>query len=249
MDVTISPTEEEDLRLTTKVNSYTIEIDLFGGVKKQYDTYTSNQMFATINSTQVALADTIAGVATFSLEGELAKFEAAFIFNMDTLELTLTGFPYANPEDIVPVDTVDLQFVNAKMQYKMGMNRIEATSATPEASLFIGHMRKLISTVDAADCSYSSALVLEGVEISFLRGSITVEESGDDKVATAGLLGNDRVWYNLKLTTAAEFYAEETPTALDNIINSENTTIKTIENGQLIIIRDGEMYNAQGARL
>ena len=40
-----------------------------------------------------------------------------------------------------------------------------------------------------------------------------------------------------------------TTTDIDNIINSEHTTIKTIENGQLIIIRGGEMFNAQGVRL
>ena len=40
-----------------------------------------------------------------------------------------------------------------------------------------------------------------------------------------------------------------TTTAVDNIINSENTVIKTIENGQLIIIRGGEKLNAQGMRL
>ena len=39
-----------------------------------------------------------------------------------------------------------------------------------------------------------------------------------------------------------------TTTDIDNIINSEHTTIKTIENGQLIIIRGGEMFNAQGVR-
>ena len=40
-----------------------------------------------------------------------------------------------------------------------------------------------------------------------------------------------------------------TTTALDNIINSENTTIKTIENGQLIIIRGGKKITAQGQKL
>ena len=35
---------------------------------------------------------------------------------------------------------------------------------------------------------------------------------------------------------------------LDNITNGENTTIKVIENGQLIIIRDGIKYNTQGVR-
>ena len=42
---------------------------------------------------------------------------------------------------------------------------------------------------------------------------------------------------------------ENTTTGLDNITNGENTTIKVIENGQLVIIRNGEKFNAQGMRL
>ena len=42
---------------------------------------------------------------------------------------------------------------------------------------------------------------------------------------------------------------ENEATGLDNITNGENTVIKTIENGQLIIIRNGEKFNAQGVRL
>ena len=42
---------------------------------------------------------------------------------------------------------------------------------------------------------------------------------------------------------------ENAETGVDNITNGENTTIKTIENGQLIIIRNGEKFNAQGQRL
>ena len=41
---------------------------------------------------------------------------------------------------------------------------------------------------------------------------------------------------------------ENAATSLDNITNGENTTIKVIENGQLIIIRNGEKFNAQGVR-
>jgi hypothetical protein len=41
---------------------------------------------------------------------------------------------------------------------------------------------------------------------------------------------------------------ENATTGLDNITNGENTTIKLIENGQLIIIRNGEKFNAQGVR-
>ena len=42
---------------------------------------------------------------------------------------------------------------------------------------------------------------------------------------------------------------ENTTTDIDNITNGENTTIKVIENGQLIIIRNGEKFNAQGIKL
>ena len=42
---------------------------------------------------------------------------------------------------------------------------------------------------------------------------------------------------------------EDTATGFENITNGENTTIKVIENGQLIIIRNGEKFNAQGQKL
>ena len=42
---------------------------------------------------------------------------------------------------------------------------------------------------------------------------------------------------------------ENAATGVDNITNTDNTTIKVIENGQLIIIRNGEKFNAQGVRL
>ena len=42
---------------------------------------------------------------------------------------------------------------------------------------------------------------------------------------------------------------ENVETGVDNIINGENTTIKLIENGQLIIIRNGVKYNVQGIKL
>ena len=42
---------------------------------------------------------------------------------------------------------------------------------------------------------------------------------------------------------------ENEATGFENITNGENTTIKVIENGQLIIIRNGEKFNVQGQRL
>ena len=242
MQIGLHPSEETDLKLTAKASGYTIEIDLFGGVSKQYGTYSSREFFAVINSTAVELAEA-SSVATFSLEGDLAKFEASFIYNMDTLVLTLTGFPYTKPEDIVPADTIELHFEGATVQYKMGMNRIEATSTNPNAKLFIGYMGTMISTVDVANFSYNSALTLEGEQITFLRGEMTVQASGDSKVMTAGLLGNNRVWYDIQLTTE-----KTSSTAIDNIA-VQTTAQKLIKHGQLIIIKDGIEYNAQGTIL
>jgi hypothetical protein len=42
---------------------------------------------------------------------------------------------------------------------------------------------------------------------------------------------------------------ENEATGLENITNGENTTIKLIENGQLIIISNGEKFNAMGVKL
>ena len=43
-------------------------------------------------------------------------------------------------------------------------------------------------------------------------------------------------------------FGENAATGLEDITNGENTTIKVIENGQLIIIRGGEKFNAQGIK-
>ena len=50
-----------------------------------------------------------------------------------------------------------------------------------------------------------------------------------------------------RITMGAE--SENTATGVEGIIVPEGQTIKVISNGQLIIIRNGEMYNAQGQKL
>ena len=44
-------------------------------------------------------------------------------------------------------------------------------------------------------------------------------------------------------------FEENEETALDNLSTPQQKAVKVIYNGQLIIIRNGEMYNAQGVRL
>ena len=245
MEVTKDIADPKDLKLNASLKGYTIEILLYRAVSNPYKTYAHKTFQASVNGTNVVLADTVAGSATFSQEGDLAKFEASLIYNMDTLVLTLTGLPYAAPEDIVPVDTVDLNFVNATVVYKMSMNRINATSEVPKAELFIGYgianYKAMFGTHTAADFSYDTELILEGQKITFLRGEMTVKQDGDNKHMTAGLLGNNRVWYNIQLTTA-----ESITTALDNI-STQTPATKMIKNGQLIILKNGVEYNTLGA--
>ena len=59
-------------------------------------------------------------------------------------------------------------------------------------------------------------------------------------IAYIGVLCSDHKWYNITLTTGTEL-----PTALENL----DTTVapaKAIVNGQLVIIKNGVQYNAQG---
>ena len=241
MEVTKDIADPKDLKLNASLKGYTIEILLYRAVSNPYKTYAHKAFGASVNGTNVVLADTVAGSATFSQEGELVKFEASLIYNLDTLALTLTGLPYAAPEDIVPVDTVDLNFVNATVVYNMSMNRINATSEVPKAELSIAYMGAMFGTKAVADLAVSSSLTVDGQKITFQRGEITVTKDGDNKHMTAGLLGNNRVWYNIQLTTAGSI-----TTALDNI-STQTPATKMIKNGQLIILKNGVEYNALGA--
>lgn len=243
MEVTKSITDEKDFKLTANTKGYAVEIELYRAVSNPYKNYKHKAFRASVNYTEVVLADTINGFATFSQEGELVKFEASLIYNMDTLALTLTGFPYTAPEDILPVDTVELNFVNATVQYKLAMNRISATSEVPEAELFIAYMGAMFGTKAVADLAVSSSLTVEGQEITFQRGEITVIKDGDNKHMTAGLLGSNRVWYNIHLTTMANL-----PTAVDNL-SIQTPATKMMKNGQLIILKNGVEYNALGTAM
>jgi hypothetical protein len=67
-------------------------------------------------------------------------------------------------------------------------------------------------------------------------------------------MGTIRIEVNAFNSYAAEVHVvyNAVGSGLENIVgdgNSGNDVIKVIKNGQLIIIRNGEMYNVIGARL
>lgn len=234
-----SSQEPRDLVLSVLDSGYSVEVLLFDGMIKGFGTYAEDALLATINGVSATLMEKT--VATYSAAENLVQLEATFLQGVDTFLVRFTGFPYAKPEDIVPVDTVELYFANASVRYASGMNRIEATSMDPQAELFIGYMGTMFTTINASNFSYSTSLVIDGEDITFLRGEMTVQKDGDDKVMTAGLLGDNRMWYNIHLTTAATI-----TTATENI-PVQTAAKKIIENGQLWIVKDGVKYNVLGS--
>ena len=106
-----------------------------------------------------------------------------------------------------------------------------------------------------------------GINITFtgiINGSGTTNGSTEYYVGAKGWLYNgevdklglrafftitDAAGQEVKNIRARVVTREDSATGFENITNGENTTIKVIENGQLIIIRNGEKFNAQGVRL
>ena len=229
--------EPNDLKLTAHARGYAFEISLFGGMQKQYATYSADALFATINNTSVSLVENTSAV--FSQEGELAKFVASFVYESDTLALTLTGAPYVDPANIVPNDTVEYTIYKAYIGKMSGFNTVSGKNDAIEIKIQVPNGNWL-NGVDESCFSYGSYVKVAGQKLTILRGNLKVLEADTNKSAAIGILASDHVWYNIHATTA-----EEVNTSLDNI-HSNAVPEKVIENGQVVIIYKGIKYNALG---
>ena len=223
-----------------------INVVLKNGTTKLYGDYTAEELEIKVNWEEATLATgTVASY--YELEG-VAVFEATVLLGEKTYELTISGTPWVDPSTIVPTETIELEFANAEIKYQYG--GLNITAANGDASLGL----KINTTADAMYGSFTfddlfqfaSSVVVGDDEISFIYGTVVVEKVKEgeytyDKVTTS-LLGANHKLYNMVATTTPK----STPTGLDNI----DTTVapaKVINNGQLIIIKSGVQYNAQGA--
>ena len=169
----------------------------------------------------------------------LATIELTVVLGIDTYNITLTGQPLVNPEDIKPTDTINITMTEATIGLYMGMPKVAASSNEAELSIVLVGENPYLATVE--DFSAASYLVTTAGSLTFLRGGLEIVEVGDVMIAYIGVLCSDHKWYNITLTTGTEL-----PTALENL-DTTVAPVKVIENGQLIIIRNGVQYNAQGA--
>lgn len=237
MEVAPNLQEPRDLDLSVITSGYAVNVILFNGMIKSFTTYPADSVLITINGESAALLDNT--VATYSAVEDKVQFEASCVLGIDTFFVLFTGFPYAKPEDIIPIDTASLSFSNATLQYNMGMNRIEATSTNPQAHLFIGYTGAMYAKINASKLSYNTLLTLEGQDITFLRGEMQVVKNGGNSFITAAFLGNNRVWYNIQIAVPA------LSTKLD-LTDAVSSPKKMMENGQLVIIENGVKYNVYG---
>lgn len=76
--------------------------------------------------------------------------------------------------------------------------------------------------------------------LDLLQGTVATYTKGEPNTFQGVFLGSDWKEYTLKLTEVAK------PSAVDNITTTV-APVKMIQNGQLVIIRNGVKYNVQGA--
>ena len=244
-DMVIEPGQWDDnLHITAENTEYAIEFQLFGGKTKGYGEYGFTDDYPDVDEIYINFeyATMAEGtVANYYLNEEtgLATIELTVVLGIDIYNITLTGQPLVNPEDIVPTDTINITMTKATIGLSQGMPKVAASSEEAELSIVLVGENPYKATVE--DFSASSYLVTVAGELTFLRGGLEIVEVGDVKIAYIGVLCSDHKWYNITLTTGTEL-----PTALENL----DTTVapaKAIVNGQLVIIKNGVQYNAQGA--
>ena len=186
---------------------------------------------------------------TISLPFALAASQVETIFGTGTTLYQFSGLEQADKELV-------MQFSNVTA----------IAAATP-------YLIKPAQNVDPGTLVEDVTIEIDPVNIEFTAGATTVTmkpilSATEEKTngTTQYWLATDNYLYNnetqllslralFEMTTVsgmpprcrAEF-SENEETALD-YISTTDAPIKVIENGQLIIIRDGEMYNAQGQKL
>ena len=242
-EMVIEPGQWDDnLHITAENTEYAIEFQLFGGKTKGYGEYGFTDDYPDVDEIYLneEYATMLEGtVANYYLNEGLATIELTVVLGIDIYNITLTGQPLVNPEDIVPTDTINITMTKATIGLSQGMPKVAASSEEAELSIVLVGENPYKATVE--DFSAASYLVTTAGSLTFLRGGLEIVEVGDVKIAYIGVLCSDHKWYNITLTTGTEL-----PTALENL----DTTVapaKAIVNGQLVIIKNGVQYNAQGA--
>ena len=239
-ETTIDRFEPTDLIISARASGYHFSITLFKGLTKKYGEYDINSVYVEINNESASLKDST--TLQYYQDGEQAIIEAAFVIDIDTLVVKLSGAPYVAPEDIMPTDSLSYTIYNATVGKSSGFNTVMGKNDQIELKIQIPN-GDWLKGVTHESFSYGSYVKVAGHKLTILRGNLIVTQEGYVKTATIGLLCSDHVWYDIMATTAMP-----QTTSLENITTTKNTQ-KYIINGQLIIKRGDTKYNLQGTVL
>lgn len=149
---------------------------------------------------------------------------------------------------IVVTDTVDITCTNLawdESQKAESAIMFEASNETYSIFGMLSASSIKVGTYDSETATVELTNTITEKSVTALITTVVIAGNPlkKDFTVEVDLLGDDNKCYLIHLSKSS------TTTAIDNITSGENTTIKTVENGQLIIIRNGEMFSAQGVRL
>jgi len=187
---------------------------------------------------------------TICLPFDVNNTQLKAIFGSDVELLQMDGATLNGNE-------LDLNFATATSIYR-GTPYLIKTSKTVTNPVFTDLEIKI---------NEGSATGGEGFDADFIGNFIKGEvPAGDQNLflgpndllyfsQTATPIKGMRAYFHVKVPGAAQAIQHarivlggQTATAID-LVNSENKMIKTIENGQIIIIRDGQKYNVMGTKI
>jgi len=150
-----------------------------------------------------------------------------------------TGDNRGNMTISVPANAGVLHFYAAAWKGEAGILTVSADAD------ILGALNSITLQADTAIAGTSSNFILSTNTPTIYRFNVPLSNVTEPATIT---LSSETSANAKRFVVWGATYEEAIPSALDNTV-SEQKTIKTIENGRLVIIRDGVPYNALGTRI
>lgn len=251
LDAQITPTDY-GFMLTAKNDEQNLDIQLAIKWSFGVEGYFSSKVVDTVNTNITHKGNTF---DPMEMEMEVTfvnKLTSGYpgysIPSLRFLSPDVTAYDLKIEAPIVVTETVDITCTNLawdESQKAESAIMFEASNETYSISGMLSASSIKVGTYDSETATVELTNTTTGKSVTALITTVVIAGNPlkKDFTVEVELLGDDSNMYLIHLSKSS------TTTAIDNITSGENTTIKTIENGQLIIIRNGEMFNAQGQNL
>ena len=251
LDAQITPTDY-GFMLTAKNDEQNLDIQLAIKWSFGVEGYFSSKVVDTVNTNITHKGNTF---DPMEMEMEVTfvnKLTSGYpgysIPSLRFLSPDVTAYDLKIEAPIVVTETVDITCTNLawdESQKAESAIMFEASNETYSIFGMLSASSIKVGTYDSETATVELTNTITEKSVTALITTVVIAGNPlkKDFTVEVELLGDDSNMYLIHLSKSS------TTTAIDNITSGENTTIKTIENGQLIIIRNGEMFNAQGVRL